>query len=70
MTSPFPSNSTWRITTRHRHNTEVDGGGQAAVEAHLLVAVMLTLGQCAEVDKSIVDRLLDLVDIVADQENG
>ena len=54
---------------RHRHHPEVDLRGQAAVEAHLLLAVVPAFGQRAEVEEPEFDGLLDLVDEVAGQED-
>jgi hypothetical protein len=58
-----------RITTSHRHNADIGIGGQATVEADLLLAAVAALRQVRESDEPIDDWPLDFVDMVAAQEN-
>ncbi|GBD17381.1 hypothetical protein HRbin26_02301 [bacterium HR26] len=53
----------------HRHHAQVDIPCEPAVEPHLLLAEMVPQFQRGEVQEAEVDRLLDLVDQVASQED-
>src|SRR5438128_6056382 len=56
-------------TTRDRHDIEVERRREAAVERHLLLAVVLPRRQGREVEKAEADRLFDLVRVASSQKH-
>jgi hypothetical protein len=52
-----------------RHNPEVDVRAEAGIEDDLLAAVVATPGEGREIQEAEIDRLLDLVDVLAGEED-